>query len=76
MQVGTRNISNGADIGAITLLGMSSTPRRAFAWVRKPVGGLDIWANIVDGTLSYDGFQFTLSGQTDSASYLLDYMIL
>ena len=79
MQIaGTFSIGNLADSGTVTGLNLASSviPRRIFPKVRKPAGGLNMFANIVDGTMTQDGFDFTLSGETDSADYKLDYLIV
>lgn len=69
-------IPNGADIGTVTGLALSLLPRRVFAVVRKPAGGLNLYASVVAGTISTDGFQFNLNGATDQTGYKLDYILL
>ncbi len=79
MQVcGTFQIDNLASSGTVTGLQLDSglIPRRVFPRVRKPSGGFNMFACIVDGTVTSDGFQFTLTGQTDSANYFLDYLMI
>lgn len=68
-------IGDASDSGSVTL-GLSATPRRVFPFVQKPAGGLNLFASIVDGTLSATGFTFNLSGLTDSANYKLDYILI
>lgn len=73
---GHYSIPSLADSGAVTGLGLPITPRRVYVTVHKPAGGYNIFANVVDGTLTTDGFQYNLSGQTDSPNYRLEYLIL
>lgn len=69
-------IPAGVDSGTVTGLALPLTPRRVYPSVRKPAGGFTMFANSVSGTLTTDGFQFNLSGQTDSTGYFLEYLIL
>lgn len=69
-------IPNAADTGSVTGLALSLVPRRVFLSVRKPIGGNAIFASVVAGSISTDGFNFDLSAQTDSANYKLDYILL
>lgn len=73
---GLYSIPSGVDTGAVTGLALSLPPRRVLVSVRKPSGGFNISATVVDGTPTTDGFQFNLSGQTDSTGYKLDYVFL
>jgi hypothetical protein len=73
---GLYSIPNGVDSGTVSSLALPLTPRRVYVSVRKPAGGYNIFACVVDGTLTTDGFQFNLSGQTDSTGYRLEYLIL
>jgi hypothetical protein len=74
---GTFAIPDGADGGSVTDMAVESglSLRRVFAKVRKPAGGLNMFANIVDGTITSDGFDFNLSGAADNANYVLDYLM-
>lgn len=66
-----------ADTGSVTGLGLPMVPRRVMVSpLRRPAGGLVIIPTVVDGSISADGFDFELSGQTDSADYLLDYVLI
>jgi hypothetical protein len=84
MTCGTYAIANGAIAGAVTGLAISyegTIPPGIFpvpkvlVRVRKPAGGLNIFASVVSHSESLDGFRFYLSGETDSANYKLDYLI-
>lgn len=69
-------IPNGADIGSVTGLGLGLVPRRVLLAVRKPAGGLNLFASVVAGTITTGGFNFTLNGATDAAGYKLDYVLM
>jgi len=73
---GVYDIAAGAEGGSVTGLGLSFTPSTAILTVEKPDGGLNLSASLVSGTLSADGFDFTLSGMTDSEGYKLSYLLL
>lgn len=69
-------LGNAVSSGTVTGLALPWVPVRVVAAVRVPAGGLKLVANVVDATLSADGFQFVLSAATDSANYKLDFLIL
>ena len=71
---GTVAIGNGLENGSVTGLGLSFTPGRVLLTINKPVGGLDIWADLV-GDPTTDGFDYILNGETDSGDYQLYYVI-
>lgn len=73
---GAFSIPNGADVGAVTGLNLTLIPRRVMVSVRKPAGGLQLFASVEDGSITTDGFKFTLNGQTDAGTYKLDYVLL
>lgn len=80
-RVGTYALQSGVESGTVSGLNIDSEDshvklRRVFPRVRKPAGGLNLFASIVTGTVTNNGFQFDLSGQTDSANYKLDYLII
>ena len=73
---GSFNLVQGADSGTITGLGLVTAPVQVLLHpIRKPVGGLNLYATPVNGTLTQDGFSFTLTGQPDGTGYWLDYVI-
>lgn len=73
---GSYNLIQGADSGTVTGLGLSSLPTQVLPFpIRKPSGGINIFPNIVNGSLTTDGFSFTLDAAPDSALYWLDYLI-
>lgn len=69
-------IADQSDMGTVTGLALSLLPRRVMVSVRKPMGGLNLFASVVAGTISLDGFQFNLSGAADLSTYKLDYILL
>lgn len=73
---GSFNLTSGADSGTVTGLALSSTPVSVLLHpIRKPAGGFNLFAAPVSGTLTTDGFQFTLSAAPDLSTYWLDYVI-
>lgn len=73
---GELSLGNAVSSGSVTGLGLLWTPVRAIAVVRIPVSGLSLTVNVVAGSLTTDGFNFTLSAATVGTSYVLDYLIL
>jgi len=71
---GIFSIPDASDSGTVTSLNLAATPRGVILTVRKPAGGVNISASLVDAPTS-DGFAFTLTGQTDSANYKLQYLL-
>ncbi len=72
---GSLALGNGVDSGSISGLMLSFTPSRVLLSVSRPMGGLNIEASVVSGSISNNGFQFELSGLTDSTSYVLNYVL-
>lgn len=72
---GSVALDSGVNGGSVTGLGLSFTPTVCVVTMRSPSTGLNLFANVVSATLTPDGFDFTLSGLTDSADYALDYVI-
>jgi len=66
-------IPNGVDTFSVTGLALPAIPARVLPHVRITSGGLVLHANVVNGTITTDGFTVQLSGVTDSADYILDY---
>lgn len=69
-------IANNSDNGTVTGLGLSVIPRLVFAMIQKPAGGLNLFASVVTGTITTDGFHFELNGLTDAATYKLNYILI
>lgn len=70
-------IANASNTGTVTGLGiLNFMPTKAIATVRSPSNGLVMFATVESGTITQDGFTFILSGVTDSANYLLDFIML
>lgn len=72
---GTYSINNGVDSGSVTGLGLAYVPSQCLLTVRIPVGGLLLFPVCI-GAPTADGFDFSLSGVTDSANYKLDYTLV
>ena len=71
---GSWPIGDASNSGTVTGLGISGfAPTRAIATVRIPTTGLHLTASIVAGTITVNGFDFQLSGLTDSPDYILDF---
>jgi hypothetical protein len=69
-------ISNNTNTTSVTFSpALSFQPTLVVCNVIQPVGGSQIWPNPVAGTLTQSGFTVTLSGITDSAGYLLSYIV-
>lgn len=74
--IGSMPLGSGVDGGSVTGLGLTFNPVNVVALsVSRPAGSLNITAHDVAGSLSADGFQFELSGMTDSALYVLNFML-
>lgn len=73
---GAHAIGNGVSTETITGLALATAPTAALLTVRSPAGGLVLVAISVVGSFSTDGFTFAMSGVTDSANYILDYILL
>ena len=72
----TYALGNGVTSGSVVFpSALAFTPTSATLTVTKPAGGLDLFATLVAGTLSGTGFDFTLSGATDSTQYVLNYIV-
>lgn len=75
-QFRTHTLVQGADTGTVTGWGLTYDPVGVMLTVSKPAGGHNIFATFVAGSLSRDGFSYTLSGLPDSGSYVLNYLLL
>lgn len=73
----TKSIPNGVADGSVTGLGLSFTPTKLVGLVVSgPPASLVLVANWDDGSLTTDGFDYRLSGVTDSANYHLTFTLL
>lgn len=73
---GSIAIGNAADTVTVTGLNLSQVPRHVFPVVRKPSGGFNLFATVVQSSITTDGFQVALSAATDSTSYVLEYLLI
>ena len=62
--------------GTVAGLNLPITPSTVILTVAKPADGLNIFAVLVEGSLTADGFAFELSAMTDSLGYKLNYTII
>lgn len=70
-------IPNGVDSVTVSGLGLPAVPRRVLVTdILKPTGGLNIFGTVDAGSITADGFIVNLSGQTDSGSYVLNYLLI
>ena len=73
---GTVAMGSGADSVSVTGLALTTTPLQVLVTVRKPAGGLNLFATVRGDSLSTDGFIADLSGETDGDAYQLDYLVM
>ncbi len=74
---GTLALGNLVSSGSVTGLALPFTPSMVIATVRKQANQLNLFAMVIDGSVTTDGFNFELGpGQTDSTNYKLDYLII
>lgn len=70
-------LGNGVDSGSVTGLVVPFVPTAvASLTISRPAGGLMLFACANEGTLTGAGFDFELSGITDSTDYILNYVII
>ena len=76
--VGTFTLPNGFNSGAVTGLGLSVAPRIVCVLgVARNTGSLLLnWIPNLSIAYTTDGFHYNLSGNTDQADYLLQYMLV
>lgn len=56
-------------------LALAVAPYRVVARVRMdPAGSRVLFPSLVDGTLTADGFSFSMNGNTETAGYILDFL--
>lgn len=74
---GSQAVTVGSYIIKVQGLGLSETPARVVARIRKPSETmLDVDGSVLTDTVSKDGFTFELTGAALEAGYYLDYLIL
>lgn len=75
--VGSLALGDGVDSGSVTGLAIPFVPTAvASLSISRPAGGLMLFACDNAGTLTNAGFDFELSGVTDSVNYVLNYVIV
>lgn len=74
---GTRNLTSGQDFLVVTGLGLAVAPTAVTVSVSKPTSGdYNIFATVVDDTITTDGFRVELSATPDNGNYKLKYITL
>ena len=71
-------VALGSGVGSVTVSGLalSAVPAQVLVTVRKPTGGLNLFATVRGDSVSTDGFSVDLSGATDGAAYQVDYLVV
>ena len=73
---GSHAIPVGADNIAIAGGAFGAVPAQVLVTVRKATGGLNLFATVRGDSISTDGFTVDLSAATDSAAYVLDWLVV
>jgi hypothetical protein len=73
---GTVALASGVDLVSVSGLGLSAVPAQVLVTVRKPTGGLNLFATVRGDSVTTDGFAADLSGATNSAAYEVDYLVV
>ena len=76
--IGTFTLPNGFNSGSVTGLGLSVAPRLVCVLgVARNTGSLLLnWSPNLSIAYTTDGFHYNLSGNTDAADYILQYMLV
>ena len=73
---GSIALANGVDEGTVTGLNLPFVPSQVLLTVMKPEEGYNIFATVIAGSVTTDGFLYELSGETDSTGYTLNYLLV
>jgi len=73
---GTQAIASGVDAVTVTGLALAVAPGQVLVTMRKPTGGLNLFATVRDDSVTTGGFTVDLSAATDAATYKLDYLVV
>jgi hypothetical protein len=73
---GSLAIAAGADSVTVTGADFASVPAQVLVTVRKATGGLNLFASVRGDSITTAGFTADLSAATDSASYVLDWLVV
>jgi hypothetical protein len=73
---GTVALASGVDSAVVSGLGLGSIPAQVLVTVRKPTGGLNLFATVRGNSVTTDGFTIDLSGATDATTYGVDYLVV
>lgn len=74
--LGTVALASGVDSVTVSGLGLSAVPAQVLVTVRKPTGGLNLFATVRGDSVTTGGFTVDLSGATDGGAYQLDYLVV
>lgn len=72
---GTLDLADAVEGGAVVGLDLPFIPVRVLLTVEVPANGMILFAVPIRGTLTANGFEFYLSGLTDSINYRLHYVL-
>ncbi len=72
---GTLALGNGVSSGSVTGLGLSAPPTAVLLTIQSPVGG-GVMSVVLVAAPTTDGFDFALSGMTDTTTYKLHYHVI
>jgi hypothetical protein len=73
-KAGVVNLGNNVSSGTVTGLALPGTPVSFQLTVKQPANGLVLVASTVSGSETSDGYQFSMNGHTDSASYKMAWL--
>jgi len=73
---GTVVLGSGVDSVTVSGLALGAVPAQVLVTVRKPTGGLNLFATVRGDSVTTDGFAVDLSGATDAGTYGLDYLVV
>lgn len=73
---GSVDLGNAVNSGAVVGLALDFIPTKVYLTVEMPSGGVVLTPSPIRDSLSVNGFQFKLSGLTDSIFYRLHYLLI
>jgi hypothetical protein len=74
---GSASLVSGQDFLVVTGLGLAAAPTSVTVSVSKPTSGdYNIFATVVEDTITTDGFRVELSATPDNGNYKLKYITL
>ena len=73
---GSQAMASGVDSVTVSGLGLATVPGQVLVTVRKPTGGLNLFATVRGDSITTDGFIADLSAATNATTYQLDYLVV